>query len=202
MFAPREEERAKPTSVDRDTSPHHHETSFHEHSHEKQGKSLKQLVMEKEAEIKGLKDDLAKANFMIAFMQQENRQLKVNQMLMSKPGMGVEDEPGKGKKVIGLEQMEDTEVQVKPRRPRTKGMKRKGDQMSEPSTPLEQQDINKSIEEDFEKNREYWLDKVNCHLEKLLKRANRATNLQRHMARHYYTRNRVFQIQQNKGGQV
>jgi len=56
---------------------------------------------------------------------------------MSKPRMGVEDEPGKGKKVIGLEQMEDSKFQFKLERPRTKGMKRKGDQMSEPSTPLE-----------------------------------------------------------------
>ena len=47
MFAPRGEERAKPTSIDREASPHHHETSFHVHIHEKQGKSLKQLVMEK-----------------------------------------------------------------------------------------------------------------------------------------------------------
>lgn len=85
--------------------------------------------------------------------------------------------------------MEDTEVQVKPKRPRTKGMKRKGAQMSEPSTPLEQQNINKYIEQDFEINREYLLDKVNSHLQKLLERANKDINLQRHMARHYYTRN-------------
>jgi len=68
VFAPRGEERAKPTSVDREASPHHHETSFHKHFHEKQGKSLKHLVMEKEAEIRGLKDSLAKANYMIAFL--------------------------------------------------------------------------------------------------------------------------------------
>jgi len=51
-------------------------------------------------------------------------------MLISKPRVGVEDEPDKGKKFIGLEKTEDNEVQVKPRRPRTKGMKMKGDQMS------------------------------------------------------------------------
>lgn len=90
--------------------------------------------MEKEVEIRDLKYDLAKANYMIAFLQQENRQLKVNQMLMSKPRMGVEDEAGKGKKFIGLEKMEDSEVQVKTKRHRTKDMKRKGDKMSESST--------------------------------------------------------------------
>lgn len=73
-------------------------------------------------------------------------------------------------------------------------MKRKRHQMSETSTPLGQQDINKSIEQDFEKNRVYWLDKFNCHLEKPLKRANRAPKFQRHMARHYYTKIVVSQI--------
>lgn len=41
VFSPREKERAKPTLVHREASPHHHETSFHEHIHEKQGKSFK-----------------------------------------------------------------------------------------------------------------------------------------------------------------
>jgi len=75
---------------------------------------------------------------MIAFLQQENRKLKVNQILMSKPKMGVEDEPIKGKKLIGLEKMEENRVKVKLKRPRTKAMKRRGDQMSEPSKPFEQ----------------------------------------------------------------
>lgn len=38
------------------------------------------------------------------------------------------------------------------------------------------------------------LDKVNFHLEKLLEKDKRATNLQRHMARHYSTRNKICQI--------
>ena len=44
-------------------------------------------------------------------------------------------------------------------------------------------------EVDFEKNKEFWLGILNQYLEKLLKRANRDTNLQRNMARHYFTRN-------------
>ncbi len=41
---------------------------------------------------------------------------------------------------------------------------------------------------------EYWLEKVNDHLEMLPKRANKATNLQKHMARHYYTWHMVSHI--------
>ena len=49
-------------------------------------------------------------------------------------------------------------------------------------------------EAEFEKNKEYWLGRVNEYLEKLLKRANRETKLQRNMARHYFTRNLICKI--------
>jgi hypothetical protein len=54
--------------------------------------------------------------------------------------------------------------------------------------------VDEFIKVEIEKDREYWFDRVNFHLEKLIKRANRNKNLQRHMAMHYYTRNEVFQI--------
>jgi hypothetical protein len=54
--------------------------------------------------------------------------------------------------------------------------------------------VDELIMVEIEKDREYWFDTVNCHLEKLLKRENMNKNLQRHMAMHYYTRNKVFQI--------
>jgi len=38
------------------------------------------------------------------------------------------------------------------------------------------------------------LVKVNDNLENLLRNANKATNLQKHMARHYYTRNWISKI--------
>ena len=36
-------------------------------------KAKKYIIKEKEAQIKELKDDLSKANFMVDFLQQENR---------------------------------------------------------------------------------------------------------------------------------
>ena len=38
------------------------------------------IIKEKEAQIRELKYDLSKANFMVAFLQQENRQLRQNLM--------------------------------------------------------------------------------------------------------------------------
>lgn len=51
--------------------------------------------------------------------------------------------------------------------------------------------MNLSIREnhirEIEEDRETWLDRVNLHLEKLLKRANRDNQIIRHMAYHYRT---------------
>lgn len=49
-------------------------------------------------------------------------------------------------------------------------------------TPVEQEVVN---------DREIWLERVNIHLEGLLKKANRDNKMLRHMAHHYLTQNRV-----------
>ena len=46
----------------------------------------------------------------------------------------------------------------------------------------------------IEKDKELWLDRVNIHLEKLLKKAERDNNFHRHMARHYFTRNQIAKV--------
>ena len=44
----------------------------------------KHITMEKYAELKELKDKLSKAKLVISFLEQENEQLKVNQILLGK----------------------------------------------------------------------------------------------------------------------
>ena len=44
---------------------------------------------------------------------------------------------------------------------------------------------------DIAENREYWLEKVNTHLETLLDKASRDVELQRKMANYYARRNQV-----------
>ena len=53
---------------------------------------------------------------------------------------------------------------------------------------------------EINENGEFWLDKVNFHLNNLLKNAKRDNKFQRHMTTHYYTRNQVskFKIKQLK----
>lgn len=70
--------------------------------HEKE-KSPKQIIQEKEAEIIELKDDLAKENFMISFLEQENMPLEVNHIFISKPRVDLVADDDKGKRVIDVE---------------------------------------------------------------------------------------------------
>ena len=50
------------------------------------------------------------------------------------------------------------------------------------------------ISMEISEGKEIWLSRVNQHLEKLLKRAKRENNLQRHMENHYCAGNIVSQI--------
>ena len=47
---------------------------------------------------------------------------------------------------------------------------------------------------EINEDREFWLDKVNFHLDKLLEKANRNNKLQKKMAIHYYIRNGVTKV--------
>ena len=47
------------------------------------------------------------------------------------------------------------------------------------------------LEEAINDNREYWLERVNIHLENLLANANKEKNMLRHMKNHYWARTHV-----------
>ena len=53
--------------------------------------------MEEDAKIKELRDNFSKANFMVWFLEQDNEQLKVNQLLLNKHKVDVSKEDVKGK---------------------------------------------------------------------------------------------------------
>ena len=55
-----------------------------------------------------------------------------------------------------------------------------------------------SIEQEIENDKEYWLEKVNIHLEGLIEKAKRDKNMLRHMAYHYMTRNKIYNIRMRK----
>jgi len=55
-----------------------------------------------------------------------------------------------------------------------------------------------SIEQEIENDRETWLERVNIHLEGLIKKANRDKNMLCHMTYHYMTRNKIYNIRMRK----
>ena len=90
---------------------------------------------------------------MISFLQQENMQLNVNQLLLRKPKVDLVAEKDKGKVVIYVEQLQDKEFQVQPRRKKTRGRTRQKRHESESSSPLGQQDFDDMIPTEIEQEK-------------------------------------------------
>ena len=72
--------------------------------------------------------------------------------------------------------------------PKTRGLKRELQQQREQMSSVD------LIAGEINENREFWLDKVNFHLNNLLKKAKRDNKFQRHMATRCYTRNQVSKV--------
>jgi len=54
------------------------------------------------------------------------------------------------------------------------------------------------IDGEIHEDKEYWLGKLNDHLEKLLKKEKKDNILQKHMASHYYTKNMTMKVKVKK----
>lgn len=131
---------------------------------------------------------------MATLLQQENWQLKVKHLIQSKPKADLEADKGRGRKVMDFDQKKNMETKTKPRRPKTRGLKRALEVERQSSHPPEQLTFDELISMEINQDKEYWLGRVNEHLEKLLKRAKRDNNLQRHMENHYCAINIISQI--------
>lgn len=132
-----------------------------------------------------LQDKLTEANSLIACVQQENMQLNVDRMLQEKHIMKLKKET-KGKSMREVGDPVEHQEQVARQKIKPRGLKKALQQQRKQIT------VNELIDREISEDKEYWLGKVNDHLEKLLRRANRDKRLQKHMASHYYTRNLIL----------
>ena len=82
--------------------------------------------------------------------------------------------------IIDFIEHQDNQLKIKPRTQRTRCLKRQKEKESEPSPSLGQEDFHELIVAEIEQDKEFWLGKVNDHLEKLLKKANKNNMLQIH----------------------
>lgn len=91
----------------RDEESSHIDTNIIEFEVNEDYKTIEHVIMEKDVEIKELKDKLSKANFIISFLEQENKKLKVNKLLLNKHKVDVGKEYVKGKVVVETDDLDE-----------------------------------------------------------------------------------------------
>lgn len=77
---------------------------------------------------------------------------------------------------------------------RTMGFRKALQREREKKPPMEELTFKERISMEINEDREFWLENVNFHLEKLLEKSNRDNKLQNKMAIHYYTRNQFAKV--------
>lgn len=146
-------------------APSQHEETFHLDSgmvdlkDNEENKAMWQFIMEKDAQRERLKENLSKTNFMISFLEQENQQLNVKQLILEKHEVYIGKEDISGKEVMDVEVLDECKEQVVRKRVRMRRLKRALEHQREQMTFAD------LIAVKINANREFWLDKVNFHLE-------------------------------------
>lgn len=59
---------------------------------------------------------------------------------------------------------------------------------------MEELTFEERIAMEINEDREFWLDNINCHLDKLLENVNGDNQLLRHMAQHYQAQNMIANV--------
>jgi len=95
----------------------------------------------------------------------------------------------KGKELADHEDIEQHEGHVARKISRKIGFRKPLQRERDQKPLMEELTFEDRIAMEINKDRDFWLDKVNFHLYKLLENANRDKKLQNKMSIHYYTRN-------------
>ena len=112
-----------------DEEPFHLDTNMENLEVDEEHKIVKQVIMEKDSDIKELKDNSSKAKFLISFLEQENMQLKVNKLPLNMHKVDGSKEDVKGNVEIDIDDLDEHEEQVRLKRRRNRGLQqqREGD---------------------------------------------------------------------------
>ena len=78
--------------------------------------------MEKDNDIIELTDNLSRTNFVISFLEQENMQLKVNQLILNRHKVDASKKEIKGKEIVQVNDSNQHEEKVRRKRTRTRGL--------------------------------------------------------------------------------
>ena len=83
----------------------------------------KLIIKEKDAMIKELHDNMAKAQFVISFLEQENKQLKDKQVLMELEPLKEKIQDIKGKEMMAPDDSDHYDTQTIKSTPKRRGLK-------------------------------------------------------------------------------
>jgi len=101
---------------------------------------------------------------------------------------------GKGKEIMTSSEPKALEVRGKTKIPRTRVLKKALQEEQEQIVLNEDLDLEDSIPLEVHQDKEYWLNRVNEHLDKLLDKENRDSRLLKHMAHHYQAQNMIVNV--------
>lgn len=101
---------------------------------------------------------------------------------------------GKGKEIMTSGEPEESEVRGKRKRPRTTGLKKALQEEQEQIMLNEDLDLEERIALEVHQDKEYWLNRVNENLDKLLEKENIENQLLKHMAHHYQAQNMIANV--------
>lgn len=108
---------------------------------------------------------MARARFVISFLEQENSQLKARKLITEKEKTKLLHQAGNGNTILEPSEPEQTKKQGKKKRPRTKGLKKALKEDIGHNLLDEDLDMEDIIALEINEDRDYWLIKVNGHLE-------------------------------------
>lgn len=93
--------------------------------------------------------------------------------------------------IIESSEPQASEVRGKRKIPITRGLKKALQEEQEKILLNEDLDLEDRITLEVHQGKEYWLNRVNAHLEKLLEKANIYNQFLRHMVHHYQAQNMI-----------
>ena len=170
MFTSHLKKGAKPsTSTEQGSQLHDEDLIEHEFQlvdleTENEPSNMQHTIKEKYSQIRELMDNMARARFVISFLEQENNQLKARQLIMEKEQTKLLQKIGKGKVVLKLSEPKQMKKQGKKKWPRTNGLKKALKDDKEHNLLDEDLDMEDKIALEIDEDRKYWLDKLNDHL--------------------------------------
>ena len=87
----------------------HHDIDIVDLEANEEHESLQYIIKDKDAQIKELKENLARDNFIISFLEQENNHLKAKQLSLEKNQSQASVQDVKGKVVVDNEELDKHE---------------------------------------------------------------------------------------------